>query len=94
MFAQTVDSTSRKSIDEAGKLAVLFYVSGTEYRLCAVHKPEEKEELTSYIVLDVKGHREEDWYRLEDVFQIKQIEEYAKKPFINGTTYDLIYAKV
>lgn len=59
----------------------------TNYVPC---KSEQKKELESYIELSVKGHKEIDWYRVDDVSQIEEIVEYAKHTEVSGATYNYV----
>ena len=91
---QHVHSSLRENIDLAGKFAVLFYVSGTVYKLCAMQKSEHKEVLKSYIESSVKGHKEVDWYRVDNDSQIEQIVEYSKFSMIrrvNGVVFNMVH---
>lgn len=89
---QLVDSTSRKSISEAGEFAVLFYVTSTVYKLCATHTPAQKKELEVYIELNIKGHKEQDWYRVDKFSEVQKIINYAKTFKVSGVTYNVVRA--
>jgi hypothetical protein len=86
---QTVDSTSRTSIDSAGRFAVLIYFPGGPYKLIATKKSTEKDALEIHIKVVLKGNKTVDWYRVNDVGDIDKIIKYAGGTKVNGTTFTL-----
>jgi hypothetical protein len=57
----------------------------------ATHTSDQKSELESFIKLNVHGHKEEDWYRVDNKGDINTIVEYALRPKINGVTFKMLF---
>jgi hypothetical protein len=92
LFVQSVDSTSRNNIIDAGKYVVLFYVQDNRYKLSAMKEPDEKDNLETYIVSEpIEGKKEEDWYRVDNADKCDEIIDYVSGNDVKGVTYNLTW---